>query len=251
MRSGAITFIVVAGLVCWALPALAADGAAQGPTITASNYAYEPTTLTIAPGQTVTFANVQGPHNFAFADGPQLPPDPVEPTDPAWDAPPQRRFDTPGSYAFQCEFHPTQMNGVITVQAPGSPTPTPTPPPGNPPPPPPPPPSGDTPVEVRTLRVDGATFCTRRGPRCRRPGVRVRIDLSRAAAVTGTLSRRAPRAARSRRFGTVRLGTVAAGPRTLRFTRTATGRRLKPGRYTLALTVADGDFRRTLRFRVR
>jgi plastocyanin len=247
MRRWTITFVALAGLGCWALPALAADDATHGPTITASNYSYEPATLTIAPGQTVTFANVEGPHNFAFADGPQLPPDPVEPTDPAWDVPPQRTFDTPGSYAFLCEFHPTQMNGVITVQAPGSPTPTPTPPPGSPPPP--PPPGGDAPVEVRTLRVDGATFCTRRGPRCRRPGVRVRIDLSRAAAVTGTLSRRAPRAARSRRFGTVRLGTVAAGPRTLRFTRTATGRRLRPGRYTLELTIADT--RRTLRFRVR
>jgi plastocyanin len=244
MRSGAITFVVIAGLACWALPALAADDT----TITARDYAFEPPAVTIAVGDTVTFTNSGGFHNYAFDDGPQLPPEPGLPSDPGWATPQQRTFSQPGSYAFHCEAHPTLMNGVITVQAPGTPTPPPTPPPGSPPPPP-PPPGGDAAVEVRTLRVDGATFCTRRGPRCRRPGVRLRIDLSAPANVTGTLSRRAPRSARSRRFGAVRLGTVAAGPRTLRFTRTASGRRLRPGRYTLELTIAD--VRRTLRFRVR
>jgi hypothetical protein len=97
---------------------------------------------------------------------------------------------------------------------------------------------------VRTLRLAGKTFCTRRSRRCRRPGVRIRIDLSRPAQVNGTLARR------GRRFGRVDLGTVPAGPRTLRFSRNAAGRRLEPGRYALALTVEDGA-RRTLRFRVR
>ena len=74
--------------------------------------------------------------------------------------------------------------------------------------------------------------------------MRIRIDLSAPARVTGTLKRRA------KRFGRVDFGTVAAGPRTLRFQRTTSGRRLKAGRYALALSV-DGAAAETLRFRVR
>jgi plastocyanin len=236
-----ITLVVVTGLVAAVLPA----GAAQGPTITASNYAYAPSALTIAAGETVTFANAGGSHNFRFDDGPQLPADPAEPSEPGWATPQRRTFDQPGRYTFYCEAHPTQMTGAITVQAPGIPTPPPAPPPPPPPPGDPSEPPGElAPLEVRTLRTDGRAFCTRRGPRCRRPGVRLRIDLSRAAAVTGTLTRRPA----NRRFGRISLGTVPAGPRTLRFTRTAAGRRLTPGRYTLALTIESE--RRTLRFRV-
>jgi hypothetical protein len=102
---------------------------------------------------------------------------------------------------------------------------------------------------VRALRLAGASFCTRRGPRCRRPGVRLRIDLARAAAVTGSLTRRGQRG-RARRFGRVDLGTVPAGPRTLRFSRTATGRRLTAGRYTLRLRIGAAA-PRMLRFRIR
>jgi hypothetical protein len=88
----------------------------------------------------------------------------------------------------------------------------------------------------------------RRGPRCRRPGARLRIDLSAPADVRGTLRRRAPGARRFRAFGRLRFGRVGAGARTLTFTRTAAGRRLRPGRYTLALHAAGT--RRTLAFRV-
>ncbi len=36
-------------------------------------------------------------------------------------------FDTPGTFFYHCNFHPTQMKGKLTVQAPATPTPTPTP----------------------------------------------------------------------------------------------------------------------------
>jgi plastocyanin len=226
----------------------AVAGASQGPTITASNYSFTASAPTITAGETVTFLNGGGLHNFAFADGVQLPPEPALPTHPSWTPSPTRRFDQPGRYEFVCEAHAgIGMTGAITVQAAGSPPPGGDPQPSPPPPggdPQPSPPGGTAPaLEVQTLRTDGRTFCTKRGPACRRPGVRVRIDLSAAAPVAGTLTRRA------RRFGRVRFGTVAAGPRTLRFTRTASGRRLTAGRYELALTI--GTLRRTLRFRVR
>ena len=64
-----------------------------------------------------------------------------------------------------------------------------------------------------------------------------------------TLRRRAPGARRFKRFGAVEFGRVAAGPQRLRFVRTSAGRRLKPGRYRLALEAAGAE--RTLAFRVR
>jgi plastocyanin len=246
MGGKGVPFAVIVGLGVACVPALA-DGES---TITASAAnEFEPPDLTIAAGETVTFANSGGLHNFRFADGPSYPDTPKDETDPVWNGL-SRTFTQPGDYAYSCDFHELQgMVGVVRVKAGGS---TPTPPPAPPPTPPPPAPSPPgappsdpgAPLEVRTLRLAGATFCTRRSRRCRRPGVRVRIDLSRPARVAGRLTRR------GRRFGRVDLGTVPAGPRTLRFSRTAAGRRLSPGRYALALRVEDGA-RRTLRFRVR
>ena len=74
--------------------------------------------------------------------------------------------------------------------------------------------------------------------------MRVRIDLTQPATVTGTLRRR------SRGYGRIRFGTVEAGARTLSFRRNAAGRRLTAGRYTLRLRIA-GEKQPALRFRVR
>ena len=232
MWRGPVTFVVITGVALGVMPALAA----QGPTITASDFAFTPNDLTIAPGQALKLANSGGTHNFKFADG-NYPMAPTPSTDPVWDDL-SRTFAQAGDYTFVCAAHPLDMKGVVHVQAPGatptatpSATPTPT-------------PSGSEPPEVRRLSVAGTTFCVRRGPHCRKPGVRVRIDLSRPAPVAGTLSRRA------RRFGRVDFGTVAAGARKLSFRRTASGRRLTAGRYTLRLRVA-GELQPPLRFRVR
>jgi plastocyanin len=237
MRRGAVTLVVIAGLTALVLPAMAAQDA----TIVARSSAFVPEEVTIGVGETVTFDNEDAlGHNFYFAElGQRYPASPLPASDPSW--PQSRRFDAAGDYEFVCDAHPF-MTGVVRVRAvapapTATPTPTPTSPPGAPAP-------GDEPVEVRALRTAGAVFCVKRSRLCRRPGVRVRIDLSRAAAVSGRLTRRA------RRFGRVDFGTVPAGPRTLRFTRTAGGRRLTPGRYRLALDVVDAG-RRTLRFRVR
>jgi hypothetical protein len=106
-----------------------------------------------------------------------------------------------------------------------------------------------TPPELRSLKLLTAVACPRRTARCRAPGVALRIDLSAPARVRGTLRRRAPGSTRLAAFGSVRLGRVAAGPRTVRFTRTAAGRRLAPGAYKLRLTAAGSV--RSLAFRVR
>jgi plastocyanin len=228
-------------LVVAVAPALAADH-----TVTAlGNDRFDRPALTITAGDRVIFDNASGIHNFAFDDA-AYPADPVSADDPYWDGQPSRTFTTAGVYRFVCERHAPDMNGMITVVAAADPTPT---PPPNPVPTPTPTPGGGgggttpagaQPVQVRTLALASGRFCAR----CKRPGVRLRIDLSAPARVTGVLRRRA------KRFGRVDFGTVAAGPRTLRLRRTTGGKQLVAGRYSLAVRV-DGAAVRTLRFRVR
>jgi plastocyanin len=237
MRGLAVAAAVVV-LAAVALPALAADST----TITAQNTLFDPKTVTIDPGETVTFDNVGGMHNFDFGPGQAYPAVPTDSTDPVWNTPLKRTFDTPGTYNFHCDQHGI-MTGKVIVRDPSatpvptpSPTPTPssTPDPGNGPPP------GTQPtLAIRSLRVRAAKFCTSRSRACRHPGIAVRIDLTVASHVRGTLKRG------RRKAGKVDLGTVAAGPRTVRF-----GRRLKPGNYTLLLRAGTLP-PRTLRFKVR
>ena len=218
------------------MPAVAADDV----TVTASGIDFDPSDVTIAVGDTVRFANSSGTHNFAFADEMSYPATPADPADPVWNNL-ARTFTTAGEYRFVCEVHEANgMTGVINVRA-ATPTPTPTPTP------PPSPSPTQEPLEVRTLRVTAPTFCTKRTRKCRKPGVRVRIDLSQPAKVTGALSRGT---AKARSFGRVRFGTVAAGVRTLNFRRNAAGKRLTAGRYRLKLTIAALPAR-TLKFKVR
>jgi plastocyanin len=230
MRRGVVAAVVTVGLALLGMPALAADDE----TLQARDFAFEPADVTVQVGDTVTFtiATGSGAHNFEFDDGPAYPPMPSGPGA-AWNNQ-ARTFTTAGTYPYVCGAH-ASMTGVVNVQAESS-TPTPTPTPGGPSEPPAP--------EVRTLRMAAGPFCTKRGPRCERPGVRVRIDLSQAATVSGKLR------LRDRSFGRVRFGTVPGGPRTLSFRRNAAGRRLIAGRYTLRLRVA-GEAQDALRFKVR
>jgi plastocyanin len=231
MSRAAVAIVVTLALAGAVVPALATDAT----TLQAKDYVFEPADVTIQVGDTVTFTIDPGSvsfHNFRFADGPEYPPAP-SPPGPDWNGQ-SRTFTTPGTYTFVCGAHST-MTGVVKVEAPAAtPTPAPTSTPS----------SDPGTLEVRTLRMAAGPFCTKRGPRCARPGVRVRIDLSQPATVSGTLRRR------GRSFGGVRFGTVPAGPRTLTFRRNAAGRRLTAGRYTLRLQVA-GEAQDALRFKVR
>ena len=243
-----------------AAAALGSCGAAAGAALAADqevvarNAAFMPSQVTLGPSETLTIRHDDDviQHNLQFSDEPARR---VEAST-GWTV--QRTFtaaevrDEP--YTFFCSLHPG-MSGSVSVRAPGGGTPSPTataspgatpgatatPAPGTP---------GPGPGPAATLRSASVAprACVRRGPRCRRPGVRLRIDLSAPADVRGTLRRRAPGARRFTRFGALRVRGVAAGPRILRFTRTAAGRRLRPGRYALALRAAGTT--RTLRFRV-
>ena len=225
MKWLAAVAVLVAALATAALPAPAADDE----TIVVQDFAFAPPSVTIDPGDTVTFGNAGGTHNFEFADQ-AVPAAPTDSGDPVWDTPLTRTFSAPGTYEFHCGLHGF-MTGRVVVRDPlATPTPTATPDPGG---------TQPAALAIRTLRVRRGAFCSTRSRACRRPGVALRIDLTAAAHVRGTLRRG------RRRAGTINLGTVAAGPRTVRI-----GRRLKPGRYTLRVRVGNLP-QRTLRFRIR
>jgi plastocyanin len=127
-RDGAVSPAVRSNLLI-ALVALAFGNAPAEPSFTAVDFAWqangtEATTLTVAPGATVTFGYPAGAsfHNLVFT-GPKpscenLPPGPRPK---GWQA--ECTFAEPGTYPFVCGLHDT-MTGSVVVAAP---TPTPTP----------------------------------------------------------------------------------------------------------------------------
>ena len=128
-----------------AVPALAPGDAAPPATgsFTAQDFAWHVTgdatssSVTIAMGGTVTFGYPSGAsrHNADFSGGSMPasctqtagtqggtpPPLPTVPTTAGWSG--TCRFDTPGTYAFHCDMHPTVMHGTIVVVDPNAPPP--------------------------------------------------------------------------------------------------------------------------------
>jgi plastocyanin len=231
--------LVVVGVAIAAAPA----GAQEPVTVEASNFKFTPASVTVTVGQAVRFTNAGGTHNVHFSGEASLF-SPAPPEGPAWLAGPSKTFVTAGEYRFVCDPHQgLGMQGTVVVQAP-----TPAPGPAAPQPP---APAAPAPAAVRRLELVRERVCTRPGRTCRHPGVVLRVDLTARGELTGRLERRPlGRRAAYRPFGRVALGTVPAGLRSVRFTRTASGRRLKPGRYRLEVAL-DGRAARTLRFVVR
>jgi plastocyanin len=133
----------------WPLAALAvalaavlqpvAGSSAEGPTIEAASsgpygYAWKPSTAEIGPGGTVSFKSTSAviPHGVSWRSGPEAPSCtgvPIEDEGTSWSG--SCTFAQPGSYAFVCTVHPTEMKGTSTVTEGGSGGPNP-PPPGAP-----------------------------------------------------------------------------------------------------------------------
>lgn len=259
------------------VPALAADQSVQ-----TSGNNFSPKTVTIDPGDKVTWSNADGGfHNVRFVDGQyESPKDPS----PTWASPVERTFEQPGSYRYFCEAHGSEegggMTGTVVVRDPAAtptptatptrtPTPTPTasptptPAPGTSPTPTPSPGASPTPTPGPgdpgdagdsppgaddpsfKLKVTAKRFCIRD---CKKPGVFVGIDLdaTEPAVLRGTLRR--VKGGKARPFGKLRI-KAKPGRRTVRILKTAAGKRLLPGRYVLRLSAPGGEAHK-VRFRV-
>jgi plastocyanin len=98
---------------------------------------FEPSTVMVDQGETVTWQNGSGTHNVQFNDGSyEMPPNP---SSLGWTV--SRTFNTSGTFTYLCRQHGPSMSGTVVVQPvapppPGPPAPAPpggSPPPGSPP----------------------------------------------------------------------------------------------------------------------
>jgi plastocyanin len=154
-------------------------------TVRMVDFAFQPLTLTVKAGDTVTWTNAgQARHNVAANDGSFHSPD-VRAGQSY-----QRAFPTAGSYAYFCDFHP-EMTGVIAVTGSG----------GEPPPPPPPPPP-TTPVTASgDVRMADFSFAPRS----------ITITAGRTLTFVNTGAARHSATARDGSFDTGLLGRGASG----------------------------------------
>jgi plastocyanin len=85
-----------------------------GASVNVFSNGFDPSTVTVQVGDTVTWTNTQGFHNVRADDGSFG----NEPAGGAWTLP--ITFDTAGTYEYYCEIHSspdgTSMNGVVIVE---------------------------------------------------------------------------------------------------------------------------------------
>jgi plastocyanin len=88
--------------------ALAASAENKATKVSIADFQFTPAEVTIAPGESVTWANDDGaPHGLEYHDGSSgkdllLPGESYH-----------RRFDQPGTYDYNCSVHPYMMGRVI------------------------------------------------------------------------------------------------------------------------------------------
>lgn len=117
-RLGAVVLLVAVGLSLAACGSTSAT--ASGPIATThvdlpKSYKFAPAAIVVTAGSTVTWTNSDNfTHSVQF-DGDASPGAVMKPGTSA-----TRTFDTPGTYAYICAFHPQDMKGTVVVTVPGS-----------------------------------------------------------------------------------------------------------------------------------
>ena len=115
-----VAAIGVGVVLAFALAGCASGGsgaASAGPVLTTHvelprSYRFDPPAISVSVGSTVTWTNSDNfTHSVQF-DGDAAPGAVMRPGQST-----SRTFDTPGSYAYICTFHPQDMKGVVVVTA--------------------------------------------------------------------------------------------------------------------------------------
>jgi plastocyanin len=238
---------VAAAALVTGIPALADDQSVAAGMIT-----WDRTEVDIAPGETVTWSNASGvAHNVCVAKpGDTLGASAASCTefrngDPSTDwsgATNAHTFPTPGTYAFECQAHPTTMHGTVVVggaggttttttttttgtgtptsQAPTQTSPTPT-------------PTQTTPA----ADTSAPRFTTAIRRRAGRRALRLTFGSSEAGRLEATVFRRPPHRRSYTRVGQASL-KVSRGGNTLTVPRRAAGT-LRSGTYRVTLALVD------------
>ena len=119
-------FLVVA-------PADAPVAAASPPTVQIVDFAFQPSTITVTAGETVTWANAGATTHTVTADDGSFDSGSLDPGNRF-----ANLFDKPGTYTYHCSIHSSMHGTVIVKAAPATPVSTgpatPSPPPGTLPP---------------------------------------------------------------------------------------------------------------------
>ena len=107
---GVLTAVLVAA--CGATAGAEASPVATDTVHLPPSYRFQPGTITVPAGTTVTWTNDDHfTHNVDLADDPAEPPV-MRPGESV-----RLTFATPGRFAYVCSFHPNDMRGVIVVTA--------------------------------------------------------------------------------------------------------------------------------------
>ena len=81
-----------------------------GAAVTVVDFAFDPTSLSVPVGETVTWTNEDGAAHTVTSDGQG----PLDSGDIAGGATFEHTFDQPGTYGYVCTIHPT-MTGTVEV----------------------------------------------------------------------------------------------------------------------------------------
>lgn len=192
--------------------ALAAPASAADQTVFArSNSIFDPGSVTVGIGDTVTWKNDGGIHNVSFDDGSYT--QPTQPNGTPWTV--SRKFEAAGTFRYHCDFHGSAMSGTVVVQGAQQP-----------------PPAGSdtTPPDIDGLKVVPSRFCNRKSSTCKRTGSTIEFTIDEDARISGRIVRRSD----GRKVGSLSL-TATAGEAEFAFA----GKGLKLGRYRLELFPRD------------
>jgi plastocyanin len=213
MRRAVLTSVLAILVLAWpGASALAVDQ-----TVHASSNGddlFAPRTVTIAVGQTVHWQNDSGTHNVVADNGSfKLGGDPVthSPTDTRWKA--QFTFNKAGTFQYYCSEHGDKggvgMSGKVIVKGPPD----------------------KTPPKITAVSANPASFCTNKSQTCTKRGTTVKLTLSEAASVKGSVKP----AGTKKPFVQVFKKQLGKGKRSVAYS----GSGLKPGKYVLRLGATD------------
>jgi plastocyanin len=188
-----------------AAPAYAAD-------VTIENFAFDPTPVTIAPGDSVTWTWAGPDTNHSVtSDSSSAEAFDSDPVTPPFSGHPQgdtfsHTFGTAGSFTYHCQIH-SSMHGKVIVQEPGS---------G--------PPPDTTPPAITGLKATGGRKCKAHAKHCKGKPTTVRFTLSEAGPV---------KIASGGKTRATAAGTVGSNSVKL------STKKLGPGKHTLSVTATD------------
>lgn len=213
MRRVRAAVLLASGLSLVAAPALADDQSVNATT----GSTFDPKSVTIKPGESVTFRNQGGFHNVKFDDG-QFE-QPADPSFSPWEA--KRTFPSEGEFKYYCEQHGgpngVGMSGTVLVTASGQP------------------PQDATAPAITDLERSSKSICNKRTRTCKTTNVKFTFQVSEAAKLAARID---PVGSPSGREGPDEIEKSGrAGKNSIK----VSGKGLAPGRYRLRLTAEDAN----------